>query len=958
MATIAEARPDLVERLVNPEDALRGVSSAKKVLVVCTNGHEPVEYLQTAVVFTRGSNGCPSCGPRKPVTTLEEANPDLISRIVNESDRTIPANSRKKIEVSCENGHELVVYFQTANGLVLDQNACPVCGKFGAGKTIEYSYPNLVSRLVFSEDKAVTAGSKQKITISCMNGHPRKEYKQDARAFTLGRNGCPVCGRSGSMKSIREVRPDLISRLVHEEDANIACKTNKPIRVRCVNGHDEVIYTQSARHLTSGNNGCPSCKIGGSIYSIESSNPEVVSLLVNEQDRKLSAKCNRMVKVQCDGSAYGLPTHKVQVYDQLVVSLTNGNIGCAVCSTGPSLVKKKVNFVLEGIIDHIENLSGAQKMALVLRRHGIKAGSVVGQAILKNDIDTLKDIMGDLSGGETDEEVLEDLVSGGDADDEFLVPDADVEDSDNVLPTVTTKDTFSALGALSEIAIGSDEDAVKFLVDSAVHRLWQMLYASEDVSSYIVEVRERLEDCANDYMCEFYGEFLRQYDEASGLVVPERWGFFEPNLMQKHMALLVGERKCVGNWSGTGSGKTASAILSAMNGEAKYVLVVCPNNTVKGWAETVKVCDPESEVVSKTFKPKWSEGDGAKWLVMNFDMFAGHEDAATNLMASVDFDMLVIDELHWTKERGGTQVSQRREILKKVRHDLKKDAMVLGMSATPVVNDLTEGKSLIALIEDKEPEFGTKLTLNNIQSLHENMIRVGFRAIIKPSVGFTEEEFPKIDISHLKDDLLEEGLSHVKIDAMVTMEYAETIAEIAQESKERGKGVMVYTEYLAGIGEPLTEYLRGEGLRVAHFTGAHEKADIGALVGNFDVLIGTQAIGTGVDGVQKWADTVVYATLPWTSAQFEQSRARVYRQGSTAETVRVVIPKGIVYLDDGKEWSWTEARWKRIQSKRDIASCAVDGEFPEHVVSSPTEATTAALAMLKRLDEETENDGE
>ena len=72
-----------------------------------------------------------------------------------------------------------------------------------------------------------------------------------------------------------------------------------------------------------------------------------------------------------------------------------------------------------------------------------------------------------------------------------------------------------------------------------------------------------------DYANQVRDRFLAEYEAARTLPIPDGYDFridgkpTPPNLMQRHVAVQVRDRKRVGNWSGTGAGKTLSAILAS-----------------------------------------------------------------------------------------------------------------------------------------------------------------------------------------------------------------------------------------------------------------------------------------------------------------------------------------------------------------------------------------------------------
>ncbi len=135
----------------------------------------------------------------------------------------------------------------------------------------------------------------------------------------------------------------------------------------------------------------------------------------------------------------------------------------------------------------------------------------------------------------------------------------------NTLQSLPLIETLEALKVLdSPIISSADEEAVEFLVDSAIAKIWNHTFLDEsaaieqlrsyDGTGYSERVRER---------------FLEQFDGARSLEVPQGYRFAiegvvtEPNLMQRLTAYLVSSKRRFGNWSGTGAGKTLSAILAA-----------------------------------------------------------------------------------------------------------------------------------------------------------------------------------------------------------------------------------------------------------------------------------------------------------------------------------------------------------------------------------------------------------
>ena len=121
-----------------------------------------------------------------------------------------------------------------------------------------------------------------------------------------------------------------------------------------------------------------------------------------------------------------------------------------------------------------------------------------------------------------------------------------------------------------------------------------------------------------------------------------------------------------------------------------------------------------------------------------------------------------------------------------------------------------------------------------------------------------------------------------------------------------------------------------------------------------DVLIGSSAIGTGVDGLQHVCAQLIFATLPWTAALYQQVVGRVHRQGQKADAIHVVIPSTSAKVS-GARWSWCSLRLDRIKFKRSLADAAVDGVVPSGRLVSPAQAVAAASAWLSRLTDNTDD---
>ena len=115
--------------------------------------------------------------------------------------------------------------------------------------------------------------------------------------------------------------------------------------------------------------------------------------------------------------------------------------------------------------------------------------------------------------------------------------------------------------------------------------------------------------------------------------------------------------------------------------------------------------------------------------------------------------------------------------------------------------------------------------------------------------------------------------------------------------------------------------------------------------GTVQVLIGSSAMMLGVDGLQTRSNRIIVVSPPWTSAAMEQVEGRIIRPGSAFHSVEVITPRVILRVGEN-EWSWDNDRYRRIESKRDLASCATEGRVPSMVHMSENKFARLRMQTL------------
>ena len=527
------------------------------------------------------------------------------------------------------------------------------------------------------------------------------------------------------------------------------------------------------------------------------------------------------------------------------------------------------------------------------------------------------------------------------------------------LPLVKTQD---ALRALDSVLIASaDAETVKFLLDSAKAKLWRHAYMNPR------EAREQAAEFKGDvYASLVRDRFLAEFDEADTLALPDGYAFrpgpaadvTPPNLMQRRVAVCIRQARRFGNWSGMGAGKTLSAVLATRVVSANLTVICCPNAVVDNWAIEIGNAFTGCEVAKKTWKPEWKDPlqTAPRYLVMNYEQFQ-QKDSEASLVAFLEshvVDFVVVDEIHYAKQRdAAADMSKRKRLVQGLVLEAGKknpELCVLGMSGTPVINTLQEGKSLVELITGhRHDDLDTTATVQNCMRLYQRLVTLGTRwkPDYKVQLEVTRQE---IDCSGELEEIRLVGNGTVlELEQVLTRLRTPTILK----NLRPGEKTLVYTHYVDEVANRLCDSIKAAGFRAGMLTGDTDNTALAEFKdpnGSVDVLVASSRIATGVDGLQHVCNKLIINSLPWTNAEYEQLIGRLYRQGSRFDRVRVIIPVTFAMVH-GERWSYCESKLQRIEYKKSIADAAVDGVVPEGNLRTPAQAQQDIMSWLERLEE-------
>ncbi|MFC1745908.1 zinc-ribbon domain-containing protein, partial [Candidatus Riflebacteria bacterium] len=853
--------------------------------------------------------------------------------------------ANKKVWWLCEQNHEWEALISNR----MKGTGCPGCaGQIATNeRNFKVLYPALAQQWHPEKNsdltpEQVTPGSDKKVWWLCEKGH---EWQYIVGYRTKGNSPCPIC------TSLAELHPDLAAQWHPDKNGDLTPKqftpgSGKKVWWQCEEGHE---WEKSIEERTKKKNSpCPIC------ISLAINNPELAAQWHPEKNGDLTPE---QVTPGSDKKVWWL-CEKSHEWMSTVSHRTLGR-GCPQCHSGWTV--DNIRHFVKELFPHLKTFDPAE-LYLIFQQQGLLNISGKSKGFVKalgtgrfpleeieKFIDERTSLVDDYirdASSNLEEIQAEEIKQDDDKID--LVADEDLPDIEPDFPVVETKDVLSSLEA--PVVVNADEEAVKFLIASAKAKIWKHALKDEKTA-----LKQATSYNGDDYSEAVKTTFLNEYREAKKIEIPEDYHFVLegkpvlPNLMQRWVTSKIKEKRFLGNWSGTGAGKTLSAVLASRLINSNLTVICCPNSVVDIWKKAIKEYFYGTEISQKVFAPEWKQ-QKARYLILNYEMFQQpySESEIYKFLEREKVDFIVIDEIHFAKKRHRENMSHRRKMVSSFIQGAREkndELYVLGMSATPVINNLVEGKSMVELVTGlMHDDLETKDTVPNAMRLHQKLATLGIRWMPEYDIECKEETIP-VDCHDYLGEIRELGdKSHpILLEKILTRARIPTILEHIEPK------TLIYTYYIQDIGAYLYDQLTSHGWQVGFFTGDDKSGLREFIEGNTDILIGTSAIGTGMDGLQHVCKKIILNVLPWTHAEYEQLKGRIYRQGQFEKKIEIIIPQTYAIVNN-ERWSWCESKWKRIQYKKSIADAAVDGVVPEGHLRSPAQAYRDNMAWLRRLE--------
>jgi superfamily II DNA or RNA helicase len=907
-----------------------------KVKIIC---RQHGDFEQSPDSHLRGS-GCPKC-PRKPRNSTETIVEEFKMVHGKQYDYSLVDYKRSdiKVKIICDvHG----VFEQTPESH-LAGSGCRDCSgvpRYDQQKIIKKFREIHGDRYDYSLIQFVT--TKEKIKIICqIHG----VFEQTPQSHFKGAN-CPKCV-GNTIKNNSKIIDEFKKIHGNRYDYSLVDYQNSktPVKIIC---REHGVFEQSPVGHRKGK-GCSDCA-GRPKYDSQ----KIISKFLEVHGGKYDysevvyVNAHKHVKIICKihGPFEQAPTHHLQ------------GQGCPTCNFG---------WTKEKIVQYINSIENHD----LLHMDGVELQMIINQGKLPdafhalvfsddpsrdNTLRTLKEKLQKEIEQHTEacQIIDNEVVMKGESiiidDEEPLINASPTASKENGLMSLS--ENINDLHVLDdEIVTSCDGEVIEFLIQYKLRKLWNK------VLNNMVIAEEIIREKGGKNFNHLKQLFLNEYNQVITYKPPKGYEFpHQLNSMQKLIVYRMLKNRRYGNWSGTGAGKTVSFIVASREVNSRLTIVVAVNSIINELNEAIIEVFPDSKIYTVFKKGQIFDRNQYNYLLLNYEKFQqGYsEELFQNLTDQNRIDFITIDEVHNVKQRSNEE-SARRGVLKRLigrASENNPDLYVFGMSATPVVNNLTEAKSLLELVTGKDfKDLNTIKSVNNAIEVFKHMTINGLRYLPKYQISIKELDGSntstlRINGVHLLKKLFEvNNKSYLDLERLLLFDKLKSIEPYLK------KGVIIYTYFTFKMVKPIVEHVKKLGYRVGTYTG-EESSDEREVTksafkdGKLDLIVGSRPIGTGVNGLQKVCNRLIILSLPWTDTEYTQLKGRIYRQGSNFGEVEIIIPQVVLASPHG-EWSWDLQRMNLIQNKKTLADACIDGIIPSKRLPSPETLYNKSLEALK-----------
>lgn len=712
-----------------------------KVHIICKEGGHG-KFSQSPSIHLRGS-GCPICGAVSKSNKIRSSTENFIkkSREVHgdryDYSKVEYRNSKEKVCIICkENGHG---EFYQIPGEHTNGHGCPRCKGITLGNRYRKSLKKFIREAEevhgdkYDYSKADYKNSSTKICIICPKHGEFYQYPN----YHLNGSGCPKCGRN-----IRLTTEDFIKMAIavhgNKYDYSKVEYKGANDKVCIVCPHHGEFYQIPRDHIRT--RGCRKCSSSTKLTT-EDFIKRAKKIHSDKYNYSKVDYINSQTKVTIICSTHG-------EFEQIPNSHLQGR-GCPKCNFGFSS-DSKLSLLSDSDVEHlsVHQLIELIGQNLLPADFKVLTKTASGSKERKDDINKLRESIGSgVEENETAEEeqvLQEEQVEFEDA--QTIAADVQSENLLNVLPDLVTKE----LKTYDKYFVSSGEKGA-YLLKESVNKIWNCVLSSE---SYLETVRE-MRESSGPWLTYVLDTFMMEYKSVQNEKVGPDYKFeYPPSIMQKLMSYRIATNPYYGNWCGTGAGKTNAFLIASRRIDARVTVCVCPNAVVETIRKSILRVYPESTIIIPKSLDDITSYDRSKYnyVILNYEKFCqSYSPALVDKLVSLNqIDFLCFDEVHRAKN-DMSSINQNLTNLRVLGGEKNPGMRVLGMTATPLINNLSEVRNLLELItgtsfEDIMPT--NLVTINNIHNAYKYLMLYGFRYVPDYKINCIEE---KVDIDGTKE---------------------------------------------------------------------------------------------------------------------------------------------------------------------------------------------------------------
>jgi ATP:corrinoid adenosyltransferase len=259
--------------------------------------------------------------------------------------------------------------------------------------------------------------------------------------------------------------------------------------------------------------------------------------------------------------------------------------------------------------------------------------------------------------GEPENDTQELEESGVDDSDSDLGEEQSITDATEDIMVMNDLEDAQTLDCVLEDFDGQNivfsNETINFFVSSQVNALWQSVY--NKTNNFSIE-DFKIENFNDSIFDQTQKVFLEEYSLVNKVKTSSDYKHkYQPSDMQRLTSVRLMRDGYLGNWSGTGAGKTLSALVFSGVINAEITFIVALNSTINGWVSEIKEAYPyTSNVIVSNLNEEIKTQKGKKnFIILNYEKFQQQEKSVefvNGIVKNIKVDFFVLDEVHSIKQ--------------------------------------------------------------------------------------------------------------------------------------------------------------------------------------------------------------------------------------------------------------------------------------------------------------------